>query len=390
MALFDSVDRIDPSPRGEMEDSFSFLNRVDTPFWGKVRALLEQWFTHYPAQESHDLREAFRSNLPAQHYAAWWELYLHELFHRLGYAVDVHPTLPDSPKTPDFLLCRDGSRLYVEAAVLFSGIVTSERRTAPPWMLDAINHASSPNFFIRLVEVRQRGDHQLKRNEIVRPLEAWLAELDPGQVLDIQRHGGELPTEVVGCRGWEIAFEAWPKNEARGKAGPRVLGIGPIQAGGVNDIEQLRSTLKRKAGRYGEPSIPFVIAVQCLSAFMELLDIEQALFGSEAFEVPVDEISQARLYRQKNGFWISHRGPQNRRVSAVLTGVGLHPTNIGKVAPSLWMNPWAHHPLEDHWPFSQFTATEQGQIAQDERAPGMNEVFDLPLDWPGGKRFARE
>lgn len=140
--LFDLTERTDPSPRGEAEDSFSFLNRVDTPFWSEVRKLLEQWFTRYPVQEGNDLRKAFRSRLPGRHYAAWWELYLHELFLRLGYEVDVHPALPASSKKPDFLLRSCDSRLYVEAAVLFSGIATRESRKAPPWLLDAINNSN--------------------------------------------------------------------------------------------------------------------------------------------------------------------------------------------------------------------------------------------------------
>lgn len=389
--LFDRLNRTDPSPRGEAEDSFSFLNRVDAPFWEEVRQLLERWFARYPSQEGNDLRKAFRSSLPGRHYAAWWELYLHELFLSLGYEVEIHPALPDSSKRPDFLLHRADSRLYVEAAVLFSGIVTRESRKAPPWLLDSINRVSSPNFFLRLIEVKRQGEHQLKRREITGPLEVWLEDLDPDQVLDVQKHGsGELPTKVVEYRGWEIAFEAWPKNKTRGKSSARVLGIGPMQAGGVNDIEQLRGTLKGKAGRYGTPNVPFVIAVQCMSSFMEMLDIEQALFGSEAFEVPVDGDSQARLFRQRNGFWVSRSGPQNRRVSAVLAGVGLHPANVGKAAPSLWTNPWANYPLQESWPFSEFTATEQGQIVPHERDPDMSEVFGLPVGWPEGEPFPRE
>ena len=335
------------------------------------------------------LRTAFRSRLPGQHHAAWWELYLHELFVRMGYEIDVHPALPDSSKRPDFLLRRNGAQFYLEAVVVSSGVVTSGRRSAPPWMLDAVNHAANPNFFVRLVEVAKRGEHQLKRKEIVDPLESWLDSEDPDEAAESLERGDNLPMETIRCRGWEIVFEAWPKKKkAREKPRRRLLGIGPMQAGGVNDIEQLRSTLKGKAGRYGRPAIPFVIAVQCRSAFVEPLDIEQALFGSEAFDVPVNGKSQARLYRQRNGFWVSTAGPQNQRISAVLTAVGLHPANVGKAAPCVWVNPWANHPLEMSWPFSSFTATDEGQILHQDTAPDM--LFDLPADWPGGDPFPRD
>lgn len=50
VSLFDDLKREDPSPARPGEDSFAFLNRVDTPFWAKVRRLLEEWFGHYPAE----------------------------------------------------------------------------------------------------------------------------------------------------------------------------------------------------------------------------------------------------------------------------------------------------------------------------------------------------
>jgi hypothetical protein len=164
----------------------------------------------------------------------------------------------------------------------------------------------------------------------------------------------------------------------------------PMSVGWVDDIQQLVGTLKKKAGRYGHPTIPMVTAVRCLSAFMEPLDIEQALFGKEAFQIPADHEEEARLVRQKNGFWVAGDGPQNQRVSAVLTGVALHPHNIGNVAPILWRNPWAHHPVEEQWPFSESTANEQGQVLHQDRSPNMTDIFDLPADWPGGKPFPRD
>lgn len=390
MPLFDQIDRNDPSPGKELEDNFSFLNRVDGAFWTEVRRELEGWFARYPQRGAEDLRNAFRSKLPGQHFAAWWELYLHELFSRLDYDIEIHPGLEDSSHRPDFLLSRNGSSLYVEAAVLFSGLSRGNRRGAPPWMVDAINHITTPNFFLRLVEVKGRGEHQLRRRELVAPLEQWLGGLDPDEVSVIHEQGKALPKESISCRGWEILFEAWPvKREARGKP-RRALGIGPIQAGYADDIGQLASTLKKKAGKYGHPQIPMVMAVQCLSAFMEQIDIEQALFGHEVVQVSAEDTQEARLFRKRDGFWAGAGGPRNQRVSGVLISVGLHSANIGRVAPALWINPWANHALDEKWPFSEFTASEQGQILHREKTTKMSDIFELPHDWPGDKPFPRE
>jgi hypothetical protein len=266
--LFDALQRCDPSPASDSEDSFTFLNRVDTPFWAEVRRLLEEWFSRYPVDEGVELRERFRSKLPGQHWGAWWELYLHELFTRLGYRLTIHPDLPDSTKTPDFELRRDdGEHLYLEATVVFSGIAKSSSTQTPGWLLDAVNSVRNGNFFVWLVEIEREGAERLKHREISGPLQGWLDGLDPDVVTRGYEQGEGMPQKVITPRDWEIVFEAWPvKPEARDKPDHRVLGAGPVEAGWVNDIERLHSKLKAKAGRYGRPAAPMVTAVLSMSS----------------------------------------------------------------------------------------------------------------------------
>lgn len=285
LTLFDEQDRSDSAPRREGEDSYSFLNRVDTVYWAQVRNLLEDFFARYPAEHAGSLRDDFRSRLPGRHYAAWWELYLHELFLRLGYGITIHPAIEGTGRKPDFGLLRDGSELIVEASVVFSGISVSDEETgaAPSWMLAAFELIENPNFFVSIHEITARGDEQLKRAEIASPTEEWLAGLDPDQVTSEYEEDGRFPELRIECRGWEVELGAWPvKPEARGRPGHRVLGSGPAMGGAVDDVSQLESKLKAKAGQAGRPDVPYVIAVLSLSGFMERIDIAQALFGREA------------------------------------------------------------------------------------------------------------
>jgi hypothetical protein len=73
--IFDTVVRTDPDPARE-EDSFTFLNRVATPYWERVRTFVEEVFAEYPQQHADDLRARFRSRQWSAHAGAWWELYL--------------------------------------------------------------------------------------------------------------------------------------------------------------------------------------------------------------------------------------------------------------------------------------------------------------------------
>ena len=47
--IFDDVARVDVRPAHE-EDSFTFLNRVATPYWTRVRDFVDETFATYPSR----------------------------------------------------------------------------------------------------------------------------------------------------------------------------------------------------------------------------------------------------------------------------------------------------------------------------------------------------
>ena len=151
MNLFDDFERTDSSWSTPGEDIFAFINRVDQPVWQQVREELERWFAEYPAEHAADLRSRFRNRAADQHYAAWWELYLHRLFRCLGFSVDVHPELQQISARPYFRMTRGSDGFLLEATTTFSGIVEEGRHPErESWITGAINRVSDPNFFVAL------------------------------------------------------------------------------------------------------------------------------------------------------------------------------------------------------------------------------------------------
>lgn len=211
MQLFDSIERADRSPRRYDEDSFSFYNRVCGPYWDRIRVQLDSWFSNYPLEDQADLRGHFRSKIAGQHLAATWELYLHHLFSRMGYGIEVHPHLDGSRSRPDFLLTRGSERLYLEAAVVFSGIADSDRdghREA--WVMEAVNEASHPNFHVLIVDFARLPPRKPKARLIYEPVLAWLDTLDPDQVARASQISGELPERLVESKDWAVRYQAMP------------------------------------------------------------------------------------------------------------------------------------------------------------------------------------
>jgi hypothetical protein len=170
VTLFDAFERTDASPGRYDENRHRFLNRIDQPDWQRIREELERWYADFPDdQRNFDLCKRFRRPEPNQHFGACWELYLHHLFRRLGFHVEVDPPVPGG--TPDFRMTRDSDSFLVEATTSFSGIVDGDRRPIrEAAILAAVDQATNPNFTVRL-EIEQIGRDQPKVRDLIEPLE---------------------------------------------------------------------------------------------------------------------------------------------------------------------------------------------------------------------------
>jgi len=371
------------------ERLYQFLNRVSRPEMAAPREVLEEWFSHWPADDRNDLRGRLEAKDAGQFAGAFWELYLHELHRRLGFRCERDPVLADTTRHPDFLVSSPDSpdsSFYLEATVVDYASEDASRRKREELVLDMIEAAYHPDFSIRVHQLTV-GETQPKRRQVVSAVEQWLAAFDWEAE---QRRMGELgrPDELIelgsGCRLWALPFPR-PESARGDRSFPTIV----MRSGGgmVNEPPTIRDDLNYKASRYGRPDRPYVIAALCAREFATELDIEQALYGPEVFKVPVGPDGPvpegARIGRDPRGLW--QQGEQQRatRVSAVLSAIQLHPWSIAGVHLTLWLNPWATRPLTVELPWATVTADlAANQLV---RAPGQREpreIFDLPEGWP--------
>lgn len=382
------MERTDPGHAQYGEDSFSFLDRVDQRYWERIRSELEGWFAEYPVEEKADLKARFRDKSPAQHFAAWWELYLHRLFSQLGFRVDVHPELAEVSGRPDFRITGSQGSFLLEAATTFSGIVAEDRNSAREgWIMAAIEEVRAPDFFVGIT-FEKVGLERPSAREIVERVETWLGSLNPDGIPALE----DAPTRLFEVRDWEFELKAIPvKPESRAKPDHRVLGMGPMTTGYVNDVDKLERTLERKRRKYGKPAEPLVFAVLLMSPTFDNEDIEGAMLGRTALMLnPNDLDAEGTWIRQRNGFWMKDGRARGTRVSAVITGSCLLPSSVAKTWPWLWPNPWAARPLTVELPFPVATASRSGEVGYEARGEGPSEIFGLPSIWPGPEnRFER-
>ncbi|MHB8241685.1 MAG: hypothetical protein ACYDHN_06805 [Solirubrobacteraceae bacterium] len=378
--LFDEIQRTDGSPGLRTEDSFSFLNRARGVVWERIRNQLDGWYAAFPDVDG-DVRRRYRSRDLRQHYASWWELYLHAVFSALGYKLTVHPEIAGHNGHPDFLAERGQESFYIEAVTVFSGIVDQSRRSRlEAAVLDAIDTVDASLFMVR-IGFERVGQSMPTTRSIVDPIEAWLATLDVDDMLAKYPGGYSPAKERIAFGDWVIELKPIAREaKYRGCPDNRLIGIGPISAGYTNDVQQIRRAVTRKKKQLGTPDKPLVVAALAPSGTVDNWVIENVLFGSEAVQLgPGDTTS---LTRSPDGIWIGKRGPATKRMSALLMGTGIVPNTSARAWPSLWHHFDPTYALDADLPFSSARVVEERLVVEDAKRSA-SEVLGLLVDWPG-------
>ena len=379
--IFDDVVRTDASPARE-EDSFTFLNRVATPYWARVRDFVEAAFAGYPDEHAQELRMRFRSRRWPEHIGAWWELYLYSLFGSLGLDVEVHPVLPGVTTRPDFRVHGDEGPFLVEARHVAAGVVSGHREVGrDDWITAPLDELTHPDFMVG-VRIIERAPQRPRRAAVAAGVLDWLDTLNADDILvcrveDLPRFSGQ-------AGGWRFELKAIPvKPSARGREGRQLVGLYPAISGYDNTTAALRSALKEKASKYGRPECPFVLAPLVTSGHLDIEDVVGALFGTEAVEVSGEDLERVRPIRRRDGFWISGDGFRGTRISAVLLGDAVMPWTAAKAVPRLWLNPGAAHPLTTQLDLPTARLDVDGHLVLSAAEPSGAELFELQPDWPG-------
>ena len=231
--LFDDFERTNDDPALFSEGAYSYLNRAAGARWSKARALLEDWFAHYPDEHKVDLRKRFTISDEGQHIGAWWELYIYSLYRHLGYSIQVHPEIPGISTRPDFLVAGDAGLIYVECTVdSASDRPVTNNPGIEAAIYDAINKIKNRNFLVGL-EFKQEGKQQPSLKQIVRDVGDWLEQLNPDDVLaDLDAAGatgdlGTLPEKDFCFHDWIVTCRAYPNDPGRRQEGGRLLGALP-------------------------------------------------------------------------------------------------------------------------------------------------------------------
>ena len=386
MHLFDDdLSRTNTTHKRKREPSFSFLNRSARPEFGRIRALIESWYEHFPAAARDDVRGRFRRPDEAAHAGALFELFVHELLIRLGARVEVHPNVSGTTTRPDFRADFEGSPVYVEAVTSNPPTRLSAPDPLEDEVLDAIDDLDSPNYFISVEtsgKLLTAPPHAL----VVRPFAELMAKHDPDEVQRLvgARDFQAMPSREVGHEAWRLRGTLLPKSPTkRGDGSTRTIGAGPSRVGWVDSSTPVKDALIKKAGKYGEPDAPYVVAINAHDIDGQIDEMD-ALFGKEQFIFRTDQPDEPPEFsRQPDGVWIrGGPGPRYTRLAAVLLFRDVAPWSLSGAYGYLYLNPFTSERPPEKMLRLPHAAVRDGAMQWFE-GEDIGHLFGLPEDWPG-------
>lgn len=394
MRVFDEFSRTREDYPGCNEGHFNYLNESARPEAARIRTMLDGWFARFPETAKSDVVARLRSRDNRQHQSAFFELYLHELFVRLGYALQVHPDIDGATTHPDFLVTRSGEpAFYLEATVPFPPEAEVGEQARVDRLYETLERMESPNLFVAVHDVRGGPASAAPGARLRRGLERWLAGLDPDEVFAQVEAGAPYPSYGWEQPGWELAFEALPKSAAlRGRPGVRPIGASMSQVQCVTVHERVGRAVNEKGGKYGSLGLPYLLAINLVDELVEFReddpsDVFDGLLGQEIRVVTrrPGGGTTGEMTRGDDGAWFGPAGPRNTVVSALLIGVRVGPWAVAHKAPHLVHHLQPSRPLTlESWPFPEWIWEPEPGGCQALYRPGApsHVLFGLGPGWP--------
>ncbi len=381
MELFDQKKRTDLKPANHLDDDYDFYDRSAQPMFAKIRNLLNKWFDNYPKEDQISLKDHFKNDFQA----AFFELFIHELFKNQGFKLKPHPKVEGTTKKPDFLVNGESDDFYIEvkhASDLSEQDNSHEKRKA--LLYDEINKIESPDFFLHIRDLTIKTNQQPSAKKVIQVINNELLRHNHDKVTEIVNKYGLDHTPRINFEDDKIDIEISliPKSpESRGKIGTRPIGIypGEFSWGGAEDA--IKKAIENKATRYGNLNLPYLICINSTSRkWTDDEDVMNALFGSLQVTVSTDLSNKKEKWsRAYDGVFLDTRGPKFTRVSGILI-TNVYPSNLHVANHWLVKHPFASKDLNfDDIYLSRIEVIEN----KIESITGKNikDILTVPDDW---------
>ncbi len=366
MIVFDDIAQRETRRKKMTESVFTHLNSSARPGDVASRALIEEWLAQVPVSEQDEFRSRFRSGDDIQFNTAFQELFWHEFLRSQCCGLDFHPPIAGSSKRPDFLVCQPSADSFILEARTSTEVATGPENNP---------RANRIREFLRQMTLNSHrlGIDELTVGTLDLPQKAFRKHITDAIDADPSSKMVRIPPYAT-KDGWHIRLTAFSGTHYGGSHSSTVM----QEAWGktwTGPSYPLRDALKKKASKYGQLSMPYVIAINSADALLTGRDFEQTLFGVRpgiTIAGMTDELAR--------GFWGRENNPKHKRVSAVLFTTNLWPATVlmGQVYACLWINPWADRPYDGLLTELPTFRFENGDVKESPGRP-WHRLMNLPL-----------
>ncbi|KYG83896.1 hypothetical protein AWN68_01440 [Roseivirga echinicomitans] len=380
MELFEQKKRTYTGPSNHNENPYGYYDRSARKDISVIRETLNEWFRKYPNDEKLELRNSFKKKFDD----CFYELFLHQLFTKLGFDIQVHPDLPNTSKKPDFLLKKGDLELYAEAKIVKN---KSHQQEAIERKInefyDNISKLDSKGFLLIIDTLILKSNNQPSTKRLIKRIEEEIEKLDPDLVTEEISTKGFESTPIIEIENEDILLRIKPipvVKSARDKK-KRPIGMYPMESFWGGGEDSLKESISMKAKRYGKLDKPFIVCVNTLDVKTSgTHDIENAIWGSSAISWSTNpDNKDEKWIRKRDGVFLGEKEPKLKSLSGVLvTKVFTH--NIPVANYWLYKHPFSENGLEFNSLGLKFNFVENGKI-KSELGDDLGNILKIENDW---------
>lgn len=379
MELFEPIERTYTGPSNHNENSYDYYNRSARKDISIIRDTLNKWFIEYPNDEKLELKNSFRKKFDD----CFYELFLHQLFTKLGFDIQIHPELPNTSKKPDFLLKKGDLEFYVEAKIVKN---KSHQQEAVDRKInefyDNLSKLDTKNFLLDIDEFILKSEKQPSTKGLIKRIEEELEGLDSELVMEKITAGGFESIPAIKIENDDVLLRIKPIpviNSPRDKKRP--IGIYPTESFLGGGEESLKDSIFMKAKRYGKLNKPFLVCVNSLDIKTFGTDaIENAIWGSLAISWSTNPVNRdKKLIRKRDGVFLGEKGPNLKNLSGVLV-TKVFAQNIPKANYWLYKHPFSENKLDFESLGLKYNFVENGEI-KSVLGDDLSNILQIERDW---------
>jgi hypothetical protein len=305
-----------------------YICRSTRPEIIAARNTLADWFSKYPDEHKHELRQSFNDTQDKHHDSAFLELLIHELLIREGWKITIHKPAPNGKK-PDFYCEMGDQKIYVE--VKDCEAESEENARADKifgQVLDTVNRKIQHPKLQLSMHTRGIPPRSLSGVTIAEELTKWLGSMQYEQVLDSYRKNlhniwdNENLTKRFNFDDEEcqIEFSVIPTGYSEPDRIVTIIAYGHWHKTG-DAYSPFRAAIEKKNSKYGQLDHPLILAINGPTVFDPMPSVPFiSLFGNEVGKV---DAATGRMRRTTDGAFGTIDKPASRNTSGIIACCGV-------------------------------------------------------------------